>query len=229
MEAITMTYEETMEFLKTHASPSRRKSMIKQGAPETTLGVTLGPVRKLAKTMGINHELALQLWKSEVVDAQLLAVMLLDPKQISVVTAISIIGQAAYEPLQDDLMFRTLVAIPDYDALKKELKADSRDAFQRAYWSMIVYEIGNDKMFDSARIEGILETVEAELVASPPQTQWMMNRALSEIGFRFSDYTQKCITIGETLGVYRDMKVAPGCTSAYAPAWIEAVVNRKRK
>ena len=229
MEAITMTYEETMEFLKTHANPSRRKSMIKQGAPETTLGVTLGPVRKLAKTIGIHHELALQLWKSEVVDAQLLAVMLLDPKQISVVTAISMIGQAAYEPLQDDLMFRTLVAIPDSDALKKELKEDARDAFGRAYWSMVVHEIGHDETLEADRIDVILDAIEAGLVAASPQTQWMMNRALSEIGFRYADYTQRCIMIGESLGVYRDMKVAPGCTSAYAPAWIEAVLSRKRK
>ncbi|WP_159648954.1 DNA alkylation repair protein [Erysipelothrix aquatica] len=224
-----MTYEETMEFLKTHASSSRRKSMIKQGAPETTLGVTLGPIRKLAKTIGMDHELSLQLWESDIVDAQLLAVMLMDPSQISVALALSMIDQATYEPLQDDLLFRTLVAIPDSEALKKELKEDARDAFGRAYWSMVVHEIGHDKTLKADRIAVILDTIEAGLVVASPQTQWMMNRALSEIGFRFADYTQRCITIGESLGVYRDMKVAPGCTSAYAPAWIEAVLSRKRK
>ena len=49
-----------------------------------------------------------------------------------------------------------------------------------------------------------------------------MNHALCEIGIRYPQFTERCITLGETLGVYRDLKVSKGCTSAYAPNWIAA-------
>ncbi|MEM7031333.1 MAG: DNA alkylation repair protein, partial [Chloroflexota bacterium] len=34
-------------------------------------------------------------------------------------------------------------------------------------------------------------------------------------------------TIGETLGVYRDYPVSKGCTSPFAPLWIEEIVSRQ--
>lgn len=72
----------------------------------------------------------------------------------------------------------------------------------------------------------ILEHASQELQSALPLTQWMLNRALSELGFRHPEYTQVCLDLGEQLGVYKDMVVAKGCTSAYAPAWINAIINK---
>jgi len=56
-----------------------------------------------------------------------------------------------------------------------------------------------------------------------------MNHALCEIGIRYPQFTERCITLGETLGVYRDLKVSKGCTSAYAPNWIAAGKKKRKK
>lgn len=37
---------------------------------------------------------------------------------------------------------------------------------------------------------------------------------------------EQLITIGETLGIYRDYPVSKGCTSPFAPIWIDAMVSR---
>lgn len=54
-----------------------------------------------------------------------------------------------------------------------------------------------------------------------------MNQCLVEIAVTYPDYLEKGRAIGQKLGVYSEMKVAKGCTSAYAPDWIEALLPKK--
>ena len=54
-----------------------------------------------------------------------------------------------------------------------------------------------------------------------------MNGALAEIGINFPKLRKRAIAIGETLGIYRDYPVSKGCTSPFAPIWINAMVSRK--
>ncbi|HAV62624.1 MAG TPA: hypothetical protein DCY13_09690 [Verrucomicrobiales bacterium] len=46
-------------------------------------GIGLTQLRKLAREIGRNHELALQLWESEVYDARVIALLIDDPKAIT--------------------------------------------------------------------------------------------------------------------------------------------------
>ncbi|MHC4427074.1 MAG: DNA alkylation repair protein, partial [Planctomycetota bacterium] len=48
-----------------------------------------------------------------------------------------------------------------------------------------------------------------------------------EIGIHFPDHRERAIAIGETLGVYRDYPVSKGCTSPFAPIWINEMVRRQ--
>jgi hypothetical protein len=52
-----------------------------------------------------------------------------------------------------------------------------------------------------------------------------MNRA--GIGIHFPALRQRALTIGETLGIYRDYPVPKGCTSPFAPIWINGMVRRQ--
>src|SRR5690606_17126984 len=46
-------------------------------------GVMLGDIRKLAKEIGTDHDLALELWGTRNIDARHLAILLLVPKRLS--------------------------------------------------------------------------------------------------------------------------------------------------
>jgi 3-methyladenine DNA glycosylase AlkD len=63
--------------------------------------------------------------------------------------------------------------------------------------------------------------------AAAPEVQWTMNFCLAETGIHFPRYRQRAIAIGEKLGVYRDYPVSKGCTSPFAPIWINAMVRRQ--
>jgi len=59
------------------------------------------------------------------------------------------------------------------------------------------------------------------------KVQWTMNNTLVAVGIHFPRHRKRAIAIGETLGIYREYPVSKGCTSPFAPIWINAMVNRQ--
>lgn len=219
-----MELKNILDQFQQEANPARRKVLMKQGAQETAIGVPLGFIRKLAKTLGTNHELAEALWATEIVDAQLLSVMLMDGSQLSTDVALGLIDQAETDPLLDDLVFRCLVNMKASESLLKILQNSNSDTYQKVYWAFKVNQL-KQKPVDPKLAQLILTSCEMQLVNAPEKTQWMLNRCLAELGFRHPEYTEQCLEMGQRLGVYSDMKVAKGCTSAYVPEWINAVIK----
>jgi 3-methyladenine DNA glycosylase AlkD len=58
---------------------------------------------------------------------------------------------------------------------------------------------------------------ETEMGTAAPEAQWTVNFCLGEIGIHFPEHRKRALTIGETLGVFRDYPVSKGCTSPFAP------------
>ena len=61
-----------------------------------------------------------------------------------------------------------------------------------------------------------------------PLIQWTMNFVLAEIGIHNPNLRERAISIGDNLGIYKDYPVSKGCTSPFAPIWIETMVSRRK-
>jgi 3-methyladenine DNA glycosylase AlkD len=76
--------EEVLKKLKVAARPDQLKGMSQFGiAIERRLGITIPTLRKIAKEVGKYHELALELWKTRIAEAIILASMIDNPKQLT--------------------------------------------------------------------------------------------------------------------------------------------------
>jgi len=70
------------------ADPGYRDRLSKFGSnPAKALGITMPQLRKLAKSLGRDHELALGLWESRVHEARILATLVAEPGQMTVAMA----------------------------------------------------------------------------------------------------------------------------------------------
>src|SRR5215472_9548137 len=78
----TMTLNETLKQLKALGNEATRAHNAKWGADDNQFGVKHGDLRALAKKIRPNHELAMALWETGNVDAQLLAILLIKPKDL---------------------------------------------------------------------------------------------------------------------------------------------------
>ena len=82
-----MTYKQVIALLKSNKDEVKIKNSIcgNQAINKLkTYGIGLTKLRKLAKQIGKNHDLALQLWESDIYDARIIALLIDDPKQITI-------------------------------------------------------------------------------------------------------------------------------------------------
>ena len=80
---VGMTVNEILAQLKSLGDDARRAHNTKAGAPDNQFGVKLGDIRAMAKKIKTDHELALNLWDTGNVEAQLLATLIIKPKSLS--------------------------------------------------------------------------------------------------------------------------------------------------
>jgi 3-methyladenine DNA glycosylase AlkD len=79
-----MTSEQIIANLKLHANAQAVEAMARFGIrPARALGVSIPTLRKMAKEIGKNHMLALELWDSGIHEARILASMIAEPQLIS--------------------------------------------------------------------------------------------------------------------------------------------------
>jgi len=79
-----MQYEEILEKLRTLANPEAVEKMKRFGiTAKNILGVSIPNLRTLAKKIGKNHNLAIQLWSSGIHDARILASLIEDPTMVT--------------------------------------------------------------------------------------------------------------------------------------------------
>lgn len=75
---------EVMAWLEGHGSRKEAAKLSRYGLPtENAYGIPVGVLRVYARTIGRNHALAMQLWKTGVFDAQLLASFLGEPERLT--------------------------------------------------------------------------------------------------------------------------------------------------
>ena len=75
---------DVVAWLTRHGSPRAAANLARYGLPtENAYGIPVGKLRAHAKAIGIDHGLAMKLWKSGSLDARILAAFLGDPSQLT--------------------------------------------------------------------------------------------------------------------------------------------------
>jgi 3-methyladenine DNA glycosylase AlkD len=95
----------------------------------------------------------------------------------------------------------------------------------RAGWQLTAGRVA--KSPEGLDLAALLDRIEKEMGAAAPEVQWTMNCCLAEIGIHFPQHRKRALAIGEMLGIYRDYPVSKGCTSPFAPIWINFMVSRQ--
>ena len=222
---ITMTLNEALKQLKALGSAKVRAQNAKGGAGDNQFGVSLGDIRVLAKKSRSDHPLALLLWDTGNVDAQFLAALLIQPKQLSAKELDRMVRSITFARVADWLIAYVVRQHPDKEVLRQKWMAAGDRWLARAGWDLTAERVA--KSPEGLDLPGLLERIESEMATAAPEVQWTMNGTLAAIGIHAPKHRKRAIAIGEKLGIYRDYPVSKGCTSPFAPIWIDAMVSRQ--
>jgi len=220
-----ITVKETLAQLKALGDEKIRAQNKKRGAGDNQYGVKLGDLRKLAAQIKTNHDLALALWKTENIDAQFLAILVIDPKKLSAAELDRMVRSIKFSWVAEWLSNYVIKLHADKETLRQKWMADDDPWAARAGWALTSERVG--KKADGLDLPGLLDRIESEMGDAAAEEQWTMNACLATIGIHFPKHRKRAIAIGETLGVYRDYPVSKGCTSPFAPIWINEMVKRQ--
>jgi 3-methyladenine DNA glycosylase AlkD len=222
---VGMTVDEILARLKSLGDDARRAHNTKAGAPDNQFGVKLGDVRAMAKKIKTDHKLALNLWNTGNVEAQLLATLIIKPKSLSADELDKLTRSTTCAQVADWLNAYVVAQHPEKDALRQKwMMAKDRWA-ARAGWNLTASRV--NKGADGLDLPALLDRIEKEMPKAMPEVQWTMNNTLGAIGIHDPKLRKRAIAIGEKIGLYRDWPVAKGCIPPYVPVWVEAMVKRQ--
>ena len=220
-----MTLQETLKKLEALGNETVRARNAKLGAGNNLFGVPLGEIRKLAEKLKADRELAMALWETGNIDARLLAILLLKPKDLSSAELDRMVRSATFAQLADWLNSYLVKEHPAREALRVKWMTAEDPWAARAGWSLTSGRVARSP--DGLDLPALLDRIEAEMRSAAPEVQWTMNSCLANIGIHFTRHRKRALAIGEKLGIFRDYPVSKGCTSPFAPIWINEMVRRK--
>ena len=219
-----MTVEETLKKLESLGYEQVRKHNLKYGAGSNQYGVKMGDIRALAKKIKTNHQLALALWETGNVDARFLSILIMQPQQLDNTEINRLVRSEKFTHVADWLYSYLIKNHADRETLRDEWMASNDPMAARAGWSLTAGRVTRSP--EGMDLSSLLDRIEKEMPLAAPEVQWTMNTTLAQIGIHHPQYRERAIAIGEQLGVYRDYPVSKGCTSPFAPIWINAIVNK---
>ncbi|AVR00291.1 hypothetical protein OBCHQ24_15175 [Oceanobacillus iheyensis] len=192
----------------------------------------LGDLRKIAKEIKKDHELAMELWSTEAFMPRLLAILIMDKKLLSedVLNQLDKDMQShAFDErnnLMDWLMANQLTKDKKKIALMESWENSPSALQRRTYW----YYQGRLRWTGQTPPDNtadLLSALEANITQEEPEVQWAMNFTAGWIGVYDEQNRARCVKLGEKTGLYKDEKVAKGCTPSYLPEFIRIEANKR--
>lgn len=194
----------------------------------------LGDLRTIAKEIKKDHSLAMELWSIGEFFPRQLAILIMDPKQLTeaIIDKLDqdIQGHEMEERLQliDWLMANQLTKDKKTIVLMESWENSRSPLMRRTYWyyQARLRWVGQTP---APNTEELLSTIETKIENEVPEVQWAMNFTAAQIGIFQEEFRTRCIALGERTGLYKDEIVPKNCTPNYLPKFISIQVAKQKK
>ncbi|MBE8723012.1 DNA alkylation repair protein [Sphingobacterium pedocola] len=192
----------------------------------------LGDLRKIAKDIKKDHELAIELWSTERFLPRLLAILIMDNKLLSQDVIDKLDKDMHAHPvdernqLMDWLMANQLTKEKKAIALIQSWENSPSPLQRRIYW----YYQARLRWTGQTPPENtshLLSAIENTIATEEPEVQWAMNFTAGWIGVYEKKYRNRCVALGEKTGLYKGEMVSKGCTPNYLPEFIAMESNKR--
>ncbi len=195
-----MNIQEIINRLQSLSNPTNVQGMARFGiSAENNLGVSVTTIRNLAKEIGTNHDLALQLWDTNIRDAQMLAASIDDPKKVTEkqleAWAVDFNSWDLCDHCCGHLFDKTLFAY------QKAIEwSDRNEEFvKRAGFALMAWLAVHDKKASDQKIEQFFQLITKQSTDEKKYVKKAVSWALRNIGKRSTILNKKAITCAKKM------------------------------
>ena len=196
--------KDVMAELKRNGSAQTRKTYRNAGIRTEMFGVSYAFLKKLHKRVGSDHELALALWETGILDARLFACWVADAEK----TTIKLLETWARDESEPALAGELAAFAQDTDLAAGRMR--KWIGMKSAYRTRLGWSIAGRLVMQPGRgpdeggvteddVADLLERIESGLQAAPDKTRYVMNSTLIAIGCR-PGWMKKAIAVARKVG-----------------------------
>ncbi len=193
-----MQFEDVIRRLEELANPEATAGMARFGiTPKKTYGVRIPDLRRLAKEIGRDHDLAQRLWNAGSRETMILASMIDDPALLTEEQMEAWVRDFDYWEICDQVC-QNLFA-PSELALKKihEWSEREEEFVKRAAFAMIAWRAFKDKSASDEFFEQFFPLIERGAQDDRPNVKKAVSWALRQIGKRNLHPNARAIEVAE--------------------------------
>jgi len=210
-----MEYEAVIEKLKSLSDPRALAAWDRMNVShEAYLGVNLTKLKGVAKEIKRDHELALELWASEIHDAKLLATMIEEPKKVPLAQVDQQITEIYSVDLADKYASNVVAKTPFVQAKMKEWTVAHNEMIKRSGYMLLVSQARRDKKLPDDYFEQFLNTIEANIQTEQNWVKEAMIYAMIAIGSRNKQLNAQAVQVANNVG---EVVVDYGDTACVTP------------
>ncbi|HZV68632.1 MAG TPA: DNA alkylation repair protein [Saprospiraceae bacterium] len=192
----------------------------------------LGDLRKIAKDIKKDHELAMELWSTGKFLPRQLAILIMDNKLLSQYLINKLAKDMQDHPIHErnqlmDWLMANQLSKDKKTIMLMESWENSPSSLQRRifwYYQARLRWLGQTPPPNTG---ALLSAIEKQIETEEPEVQWAMNFTAGWIGIYDKKYRTRCIEVGKKTGLYKGQMVSKGCTPDYLPEFI-AIESNKR-
>ena len=221
-----MDERQVLSELESLGTEQTRKTYQRHGVGEKQFGVSYAGLGKLQKKIKTDHALAQKLWASGNHDAQILATMIADPKDMR-----SKEIDTWAKSLSNYLITDALSGLVSKTPLAQEKAASwtkSKDEWiGSAGWQIVSGLALRDASLPDSFFQPYLETIEADVHKRKNRVRHAMNGALIGIGSRNSKLEKLALPVAAKIGKVEVDHGDTGCKTPDAASYIRKTVAHK--
>lgn len=184
-----------------------------------------GTLKKLAKDIKRDPALAAELWSTGDVNSRLLAVLIMDKKQLDQAAVDGLCADLASHPEKDQtrimewLMSNQLMKSAGGKRMMAGWEHSEVALQRRTFWFFQARQRWTGQT-PPDNTPDLLDALDARMADEQPMVQMMMNFTAGWIGVHQPEHRARCIALGERTQLYVDEVVPRGCTPSYLPLFI---------
>ncbi|APZ92405.1 DNA alkylation repair enzyme [Fuerstiella marisgermanici] len=215
-----------MSQLKSLGTSQAVKTYKRHGAGDDVFGVSYADLKKLKKSIGPNHDLALELWQTGNVDARSLATMVADPDEFTPAHATQWMKDVTYPPHGAEVA--AVIAESNFGVSKMRQWRKQKSEYARTTgYSILACLLKDDPdIVEESEGRRILKDIEMEIHRSPNRARHAMVMAVIAIGVYKPELTDDALEAGERIGEVQVDHGDTACTTPKIVAYIKKSLKR---
>lgn len=215
-----------MAFLEEAGTAQNRKVYARHGAAEPMFGVSYKNLGLIRKRIGVDHDLALELWATGNHDARVLALQTAEADAVTPETARRWAGDATNYILAEalgGLCARTRWA----RTLSDDWRDDPGEWPASIGWFIVACTAENSEVWTPAELRDLVGQIEAEIGGRPNRVRHEMNGALIAVALRDGNLRRSVLAAARRIGPVAVDHGQTGCKTPEVAPYVERTLAHR--